>query len=272
MKRARFFAAGRYHEGYLAEPGVLVDEAGRPHREDAVSFLPPVEPRKVIGLALNYADHAAELSLSVPDEPALFFKPPNTWVGHRAPVVVPAGAGFVHYEIELAVVIGRRCRRVAPERAYDVVGGYTIANDVTVRDFITNVYRPPVKAKGWDTFCPLGPYLVEGEIADPHALGMRVYVNGELRQQGHTSQMLRRVPELVAYLSEFMTLEPGDVILTGTPKGISPVRPGDVMRLEIDGLGALENPVVEEPASGGPRSGLDTGPRAGPVGTPPAGP
>ena len=161
---------------------------------------------------------------------------------------------------------------MAPERAYDVVAGYTIANDVTVRDFITNVYRPPVKAKGWDTFCPLGPYLVEGEIADPHALAMRVYVNGELRQQGHTSQMLRRVPELVAYLSEFMTLEPGDVILTGTPKGISPVRPGDVMRLEIDGLGALENPVVEEPASGGPRSGLDTGPRAGPVGTPPAGP
>ncbi|ADU51921.1 5-carboxy-2-oxohept-3-enedioate decarboxylase HpaG2 subunit [Thermaerobacter marianensis DSM 12885] len=259
MKRARFLSGGRYHEGYLAEPGVLVDEGGRPHREDDVVFLPPVEPRKVIGLALNYADHAAELSLAVPDEPALFFKPPNTWVGHRAPVVVPAGAGFVHYEIELAVVIGRRCRRVAPEQAGDVVAGYTIANDVTVRDFITNVYRPPVKAKGWDTFGPLGPYLVEGEVADPHALGMRVYVNGQLRQQGHTSQMLRRIPDLIAYLSEFMTLEPGDVILTGTPRGISPVQPGDVMRLEIDGLGALENPVVAETGPMGPTPGRSPG-------------
>lgn len=251
MKRARFLVQGRYHEGVLAEPGLLIDEGGGRHREDEVVFLPPVAPGKVLGLALNYADHAAELDMNVPEEPALFFKPANTWVGHRVPVVYPAGARYMHYEIELAVVIGRRCRRVRAAGAYDVIRGYTIANDITVRDFVTNFYRPPVKAKGWDTFCPLGPYLVEGEIDDPHSLELRAYVNGELRQRGHTSQLLRKVPELIEFISEFMTLEPGDVILTGTPRGISHVHPGDVMRLEIDGLGVLENPVVAEPAREG---------------------
>ncbi|HEY8393640.1 MAG TPA: fumarylacetoacetate hydrolase family protein [Thermaerobacter sp.] len=255
MKRARFLAQGRYHEGVLVEPGVLLDEGGGRHHVEDVVFLPPVQPRTVIGLALNYADHAAELNIDVPEEPALFFKPPNTWVGHRAPVIYPAGARYLHYEIELAVVIGRRCRRVRAADAYDVIRGYTIANDITVRDFVTNFYRPPVKAKGWDTFCPLGPYLVEGEIDDPHALELRAYVNGELRQRGHTSQLLRKVPELIEFISEFMTLEPGDVILTGTPRGISHVHPGDVMRLEIDGLGALENPVVAEPAGEGGHRG-----------------
>lgn len=250
MKRARFLAGGRYHEGILVEPGLLVDEGGLAHREEDVVFLPPVEPGKVIGLALNFADHAAELQMQSPEEPALFFKPSNTWVGHRAPVIYPNGVEYMHYEVELAVIIGRRCRNVPEATAMDVVRGYTIANDVTVRDFVRNFYRPPVRAKGFDTFCPLGPYLVEGEIDDPHSLELRAYVNGELRQRGHTSLLLRKVPELIEFVSEFMTLEPGDIILTGTPKGISPVRPGDVMRLEIDGLGALENPVVAEAGAG----------------------
>jgi 5-oxopent-3-ene-1,2,5-tricarboxylate decarboxylase/2-hydroxyhepta-2,4-diene-1,7-dioate isomerase len=246
MKHARFFAHGHYHEGILAEPGILLDEAGQPHSEDEVIFLPPVVPHSVIGLALNFADHAAELSIATPEEPALFFKPPNTWIGHRAPVIYPAGAQYMHYEVELAVVIGQRCRKVRASDALSVVRGYTIGNDVTVRDFIGNFYRPPVRAKGWDTFCPLGPYLVAGEIADPHALELRAYVNGELRQRANTQQLLRKVPELIEFISSFMTLEPGDIILTGTPRGISHVYPGDVMRLEIDGIGALENPVVAE--------------------------
>lgn len=246
MKRARFLAHGRYHEGTLAAAGVLHDEVGRPHREDEVVFLPPVEPHTIIGLALNYADHAAELSIAQPEEPALFFKPRNTLVGHRAAVVYPDGVKYLHYENELAVVIGRRCRKVRESAAWDVVQGYTIANELTIRDFVTNFYRPPVRAKGWDTFCPLGPYLVEGEIEDPHALELRTYVNGELRQQGNTKDLVRGIPELIAYITSFMTLEAGDFILTGTPKGVSHIYPGDRMRLEIEGIGALENTVVAE--------------------------
>jgi 5-oxopent-3-ene-1,2,5-tricarboxylate decarboxylase/2-hydroxyhepta-2,4-diene-1,7-dioate isomerase len=246
MKRARFFIHGSYHEGILAEPGILLDESGQRHREEDVTFLPPVVPHSVIGLALNFVDHAAELEMAMPEEPALFFKPPNTWIGHRTPVVYPTGVQYMHYEVELAVVIGQRCRKVRAKDALAVVRGYTIANDVTIRDFVRNFYRPPVRAKGWDTFCPLGPYLVEGEITDPHRLELRAYVNGELRQHGNTQQLLHRVPELLEFITSFMTLERGDIILTGTPRGVSHTYPGDVMRLEIEGIGALENVVVAE--------------------------
>lgn len=246
MKRARFLDRGLYHEGALVEPGVLLDEGGQRHSEQEVTFLPPVVPHSVIGLALNFAEHAAELEMKTPEEPALFFKPPNTWVGHRAPVIYPAGVQYMHYEVELAVVIGRRCRRVRAGDALSVVRGYTIGNDVTVRDFVRNFYRPPVRAKGWDSFCPLGPYLVEGEIADPRGLELRAYVNGELRQSANTRDLLHSVPAIIEFITGFMTLEAGDILLTGTPKGVSHVYPGDVMRLEIDGLGALENPVVAE--------------------------
>ncbi len=233
------------HEGQ-AVGDRLLDEAGRAYPPGDVTWLPPVVPTKVVGFALTYADHAKELGVTAPDQLAVFFKPPSALVGHRTPVIYPSGVSYMHYEVELAVVIGRRCRKVRPENAYSVVGGYTIANDVTVRDFIVNFYRPPVKAKGWDTFGPLGPYLVVDEVEDPHQLELRAYVNGELRQRGTTAALAYSIPELIAFLTEFMTLEPGDVILTGTPRGISPVAPGDVMRMEVDRLGALENPVVEE--------------------------
>lgn len=246
MKRARFLKSGRCHEG-VWQDGFLVDEQGRAHRAEDVVWLPPVEPPKMIGLALNYADHAAELGLAKPSDPVLFIKPPNSLIGHRAPVLYPAGARYMHYENELAVVIGRRCRKVPAEQALKFVRGYTIANDVTVRDYVhPTLYRPSVKGKGWDTFGPLGPWIVEDEIADPGALALHTYVNGELRQEGHTRDLIYPVPELIEYMSRFMTLEPGDVILTGTPQGISHVYPGDVMRLEITGIGALENPVAEE--------------------------
>lgn len=245
MKTARFIADGRVHRGRL-EGDVLVDAAGRAHATSAVTWLPPVAPSKIVGFVLTYRGHATELGLTAPAEPVPFFKPPGSVVGHHGAVVHPRGVEFMHYEAELAVVIGRRARRLRPEAVPDAVRGYTIANDVTVRDFITSTFRPPVKAKAWDTFCPLGPVVVEDEVADPHRLGLRAYVNGELRQQGTTAELAHSIWELVAFLSEFMTLEPDDVILTGTPPGISPVRPGDVMRVEVDGLGALENPVVEE--------------------------
>ena len=245
-KRARVLDGGRLVEGVLREPGVLEDAAGRAHAEAEVRFLPPVQPTKVIALALNYADHAAEMELAEPEEPALFFKSPNTWIGHREPVVYPAGGRYVHYEVELAVAVGRRSRRVPAGRAMEAVRGYTIANDLVIRDYVTNTFRPPLRGKCWDTFCPIGPYLVEDEVVDPHRLGLRAYVNGELRQSGTTADMVHRIPELIEYVSFFMTLEPGDLILTGTPRGVSHVHPGDELRLEVDGLGALVNPVVAE--------------------------
>ncbi len=247
MKLARFAAAGQVREGTVRDDGQLAGADGRLYDPEEVVWLPPVVPTKVIGLALNFADHAAELAVKTPEDPALFFKPLSSLVGHGAHVVYPAGVEYMHYEVELAVVVGRRCRRVKAAHARDVIAGYTIANDVTVRDFIVNFYRPPVRAKGYDTFGPVGPYLVTpDEIPDPGRLELRAYVNGELRQQGNTSQMMRGVPELIEFISAFMTLEPGDMIWTGTPKGISHVYPGDVMRLEIEGLGALENTVVKE--------------------------
>ncbi len=247
MKFARFAVHGQVHEGIVREDGNLVSTDKTLFSPEEVMWLPPVTPKKVIGLALNYADHAAELKMESPPEPALFFKPLSSLVGHGAPVIYPGGVEYMHYEVELAVVIGRRCRHVTPERASEVIGGYTIGNDVTVRDFVMDFYRPPVRAKGYDTFGPVGPYLVTpDEIPDPANLELRAYVNGELRQRGNTSQLLRPIPDLIAFISMIMTLEPGDMIWTGTPKGISHVFPGDVMRLEIDGLGQLENQVVED--------------------------
>lgn len=246
MKLARFAVNGQIHEGTVREDGKLISTDKALYTPEEVVWLPPVTPTKVIGLALNYADHAAELKMESPPEPALFFKPLSSLVGHGAPVICPSGVEFMHYEVELAVVIGRRCRHVSPERAEEVIGGYTIGNDVTVRDFVMDFYRPPVRAKGYDTFGPVGPYLVTAdEIPDPANLELRAYVNGELRQQGNSSQLLRPIPDLISFISMIMTLEPGDMIWTGTPKGISHVYPGDVMRLEIDGLGLLQNQVVE---------------------------
>lgn len=245
MRLVRFAADGQIHHGESIEgDSLLRGNGGRLYHPDDVVWLPPVEPRKVVGLALNYADHAAELGMSSPEEPALFFKPLTSLVGHRAPVIAPPHIEYMHYEVELAVVIGRGGRRIRAGEAMDHVRGYTIANDVTVRDFVHDFYRPPVKAKGFDTFGPLGPYLVVDEIDDPHALELRAFVNGEQRQTGSTSLFVRNIPALIEYISEFMTLEPDDIILTGTPKGISHIYPGDVMRLEVDGLGALENPVI----------------------------
>lgn len=247
MRLARFAADGMVQHGVMADNDtVILGNHGAAYRADEVTWLPPVVPGKVVGLALNYADHASELGMSSPEEPALFFKPLSSLIGHRAPVIAPRNIEYMHYEVELAVVLGRAARRVRAGAAMDYVKGYTIANDVTIRDFVHDFYRPPVKAKGFDTFGPLGPYLVVDEISDPHNLELRAYVNGEQRQTGHTSMFIRDIPTLIEYITEFMSLEPDDIILTGTPKGISHVYPGDVMRLEVDGLGALENRIVED--------------------------
>ncbi len=247
MKLARFAVDGRVREGRLTGEGMLLASDGSDYAVSEVVWLPPAVPTKVIGLALNYAEHADELEMESPEEPALFFKPITSLVGHQAPVVYPQGVEYMHYEVELAVVIGQRCRHVPAEKAEAVIAGYTIANDVTVRDFVRDFFRPPIRAKGYDTFGPVGPFLVTpDEVEDVNALELRAFLDGELKQQGNTAQMLLSIPEQIEFISMIMTLEPGDMIWTGTPRGISHVHPGSVMRLEIDGVGALENPVVAE--------------------------
>jgi 5-oxopent-3-ene-1,2,5-tricarboxylate decarboxylase/2-hydroxyhepta-2,4-diene-1,7-dioate isomerase len=243
MKRIRFRANGETLAGHY-EDGRLIAADGRDFAEDEVTWLPPLEPGTIYGLALNYHDHAEELGLEIPTTPVLFIKARNTLVGHRHPIVAPPNVEYMHYEAELGVVIGRRGRRIAPRDAMNYVGGYTIANDVTVRDFVTNMYRPPVKAKGFDTFGPIGPWVVEDEIVDPHNLAVRTFVDGELRQEGNTRNLIFDIPAIVEYISAFATLEPGDMILTGTPRGISHIYPGDTVRIEIEGIGALENIVI----------------------------
>lgn len=248
MKRARWLVDSRIYSGHYEEgDNRLVDEAGRAFEPEAVNWLVPCTPSKVIGVALNYADHGAELKFDKPPEiPAIFFKAQNSLVGHRHPVVYPTGSEYMHYEGELGVVIGQRCRRVHAANALEMVAGYTVCNDFTVRDHVINTFRPPIKAKGFDTFGPIGPWVVEGEIESPSGLTVRTYVNGELRQEGNTRDLVFSVPALIEYLTEFMTLEPGDIISTGTPKGISPIQPGDLITVEIPGVGVLENPIVAE--------------------------
>jgi 5-oxopent-3-ene-1,2,5-tricarboxylate decarboxylase / 2-hydroxyhepta-2,4-diene-1,7-dioate isomerase len=246
MRLARFLYSGRRIEG-REEDGQLLDSSGNAYSPQEVTWLPPANPSKIIGFVLNYRDHANELGLNVTEDPVIFLKPPSSLIGNRGEIVYPEEIKFMHYEGELCVIMGSTAHHVSASRALEYVKGFTIANDVTVRDFITNTFRPPVKAKGFDTFCPAGPFLVTpdqaGEISD---LKIRTLVNGQLRQEGTTADLMHPVPEMIEYLSGFMTLSPEDMILTGTPKGISPIHPGDKVEIEIENLGKLENTVVAE--------------------------
>lgn len=258
MWHVRFFAEGRKQTGvFNQEEQCIVAVSGRKYPLDEIEcWLPPVEPNKMIGLALNFADHAEELGLEKPKEPVLFIKPNSSLIGHKGKIVYPDGATYMHYENELAVVIGKGGRHIKKEEAMEYVSGYTIANDVTVRDFVNNFYRPPVRAKGHDTFGPLGPFFVDrDDVSDPGNLELRTFVNGQLRQQGNTKDLIYSIPELIEFISSFMTLEENDIILTGTPKGLSHIHPGDKVRLEIDGLGALENEVIDGRTQDRNRSG-----------------
>jgi 2-keto-4-pentenoate hydratase/2-oxohepta-3-ene-1,7-dioic acid hydratase in catechol pathway len=209
---------------------------------DQVELLAPCQPTKILGVGRNYAAHAAEHHAPVPSEPLLFLKPPNSVIGPGEAIVYPEHLSQqVEHEAELAVVIGRRARFVPPGEALDSVLGYTCANDVTARDLQARDAQW-ARAKGFDTFCPLGPWI-ETDL-DIRDLSVCCWVNGELRQQGRTREMIFSVPELIAYISAVMTLEPGDVLLTGTPAGVSPLLAGDRVSVEIEGIGSLWNEVV----------------------------
>jgi len=207
-----------------------------------VRLLAPVIPRsKVVCVGRNYVAHAEELDHDVPTEPLVFLKPNTSVIGPFDPIVYPTQSKLVHFEGELGVVIGRICRDVPVERAGDVIYGYTIGNDVTARD-LQDTDGQWARAKGFDSFCPLGPWI-ETEL-DPSELAIRTELNGELRQDGNTSLMIFDIPTIVAYITSFMTLLPGDVVLTGTPAGVGPMEAGDDVSVTVDGIGTLKNRVV----------------------------
>jgi 2-keto-4-pentenoate hydratase/2-oxohepta-3-ene-1,7-dioic acid hydratase in catechol pathway len=215
-------------------------------RLDSLQLLAPIVPTKIVCVGLNYAAHAGESSMEMPPEPLLFLKPPSSVIGPGVPIALPPQSERIDYEAELAVVIGRRCRDVTVREAWDCVLGVTCGNDVTARD-LQQRDDQWTRAKGFDTFCPLGPWLVtglsEGDVAD---LEVVCRVNGEARQRGRTSDMVFSPTRLIAYVASIMTLEPGDVLMTGTPAGVGPLRTGDVVEIEVQDVGVLRNPVEVE--------------------------
>jgi len=247
MKRARVAYAGAIHHA-TEQDGCLRLADGRRLTEDAVVWLPPIQPGTIFALGLNYADHAKELAFKAPDEPLVFLKGPHSVCGHRGQTRRPRGVTYMHYECELAVVIGKTARRVAPANAYDYIAGYTVANDYAIRDYLENYYRPNFRVKSRDFATPLGPWLVDAAgVPDPMNLPLRTLVNGRVTQEGNTRDMIFDIPALIAYLSDFMTLSPGDIILTGTPEGLTGVEVGDEVITEIEGVGSLKNTIIGDP-------------------------
>jgi 2-keto-4-pentenoate hydratase/2-oxohepta-3-ene-1,7-dioic acid hydratase in catechol pathway len=245
------FAFGAIQDGGPGEAEQVAVINGHPFGEisftdvrlplSGVRLLPPILPSKVVAIGKNYADHAREMGGEPPAEPVLFLKPSTSVVGPGAAIAYPHLSEQVDFEGELAVVIGRLCREVPVARAHEVILGYTCANDVTARDLQRRDGQWS-RAKGFDTFCPLGPWI-ETEL-DPGDVALTTRVNGEVKQDARTSLLLHDVAELVAFVSDAMTLLPGDVILTGTPAGVGPLAVGDEVSVTIEGIGTLTNTVV----------------------------
>lgn len=229
----RPFRDGLYAPQISGSPVALAD----------VKLLAPVKPRKIICVGRNYAEHAAELGNQVPPEPLIFLKPPTTLIGPGDAIVYPGISQSVHHEGELAVVIGQRCRNLDQAEAPRVIFGYTLANDVTARD-LQKSDSQWTRGKGFDTFCPVGPWI--DTAFDPAQRQVRCLVNNQVRQDGNTSLMIYSLGRILAFVTRFMTLEPGDLLLTGTPAGVGPLQPGDTVTVDIENLGTLSNPVITE--------------------------
>jgi len=221
-------AFGKFSEGAEIDPS-------------HIKILAPVAPSKIVCVGLNYKDHAAEQNKPLPAEPLLFIKPSTCVIGHGAPIESPVWAGRVDHEAELGVVIRKTARNVRAARAYDYILGLTCVNDVTARD-LQNKESQYTRCKGFDTFGPVGPCVAVG--LDGRDLQVQAFVNGGVRQNSRTRELIFTIPELVEFISSVMTLLPGDIISTGTPSGIGPIRPGDQVTIHVEGVGALTNPVV----------------------------
>lgn len=244
MRTARISYGGAIHEAFEWEGRLKLDD-GRIVEEKDVVWLTPIVPRTVFALGLNYADHAAELAFDAPSEPLVFLKGPNTFIGHQGTTRRPADVSYMHYECELAVIIGKTARNVKKENAYNYIKGYSVANDYAIRDYLENYYRPNLRVKNRDTCTPFGPWLVDAaDVAEPMNLKLTTHVNNELVQQGTTKDMIFDIPTLIEYLSSFMTLSENDVILTGTPKGSVDTAVGDVVVTEVQGIGRLVNTII----------------------------
>ncbi len=252
MRLVRFAQGGK--EGFGVIEGDLIVEAsgsmfdgfevtGRHYPLAEIKLLPPVKPTKIVAVGLNYKDHADELKIDPPQEPLLFLKPPSAIIGHYGCIVYPSISNRVDYEGELAVIIGKIAKCVAEERWTEFIFGYTCFNDVTARD-LQSKDGQWTRAKGFDTFAPLGPWI-ETQL-DPTSLILETYLNGECRQRSNTANMIFPLSRLVSFISQIMTLYPGDVIATGTPAGIGPLHVGDTVEVRIEGIGGLVN-IVSAP-------------------------
>ena len=216
-----------------------------PHRDGFYEL----RPSKIIALAKNYAEHAREMGMEVPEKPIIFLKPPSSLIGPGEPIILPRMSKRVDHEVELAVIMGKKAKRVPKEKAMDYVLGYTILLDITARDLQAEAIErglPWSIAKGFDTFAPVGPRVVDRRELNIDDLEIGLKVNGKIRQLGRTSQMLFKVPELIEYISSVMTLKPGDIIATGTPPGIGPLRHGDKVEAWIEGIGTVDFEVLRE--------------------------
>lgn len=219
-------------------------EFAEDHNLAAVTLLPPVSPSKIICVGRNYVDHAKELGNDVPVEPLIFLKPPSSLITHGNSIVYPQQSGRVDFEGELGVVIGKRGRNIAAAKAMDHIFGYTCVNDVTARD-LQKKDGQWTRGKGFDTFCAVGPWMVAKEDLPLEKIRLRTRLNGEVKQEATPAEMIFSLGAILQFVSSFMTLEPGDLIATGTPAGVGPMQPGDSVSVEIEGLGVLTNLVVK---------------------------
>ncbi len=253
MRIIRFDIQGRTAYGILAGEkievlwglpydGGVVNTTGEILSLPEVMLLAPCEPTKIVAIGLNYRDHAKEIGAPLPEEPLIFMKPPTAVIGPDEAIVYPEMSKRVDYEAELGVVIGKTARQVPPEAARSYIFGYTCINDVTARD-LQQKDGQWTRAKSFDTFAPLGPW-VETEIADPDNVTVEAFLNGERRQHSTTRNLVFGVDKLVSFISRIMTLLPGDVIATGTPAGIGPMQPGDVIEIRVEGIGTLRNRLI----------------------------
>ncbi len=252
------YSDGTVRHGILADDGGIqpvlgglfdgLSPHGAPTHVDEVRLLAPLDPRSIYGVGLNYVQHAREVNKPLPSVPLLFMKPAGAAIGPQTPIVLPLEGGIVHFEAEVAVVIGRMARRVSEADAPDHILGYTCGNDVSERVIQGKEMDQGALliGKAYDTFNPIGPAIVTG--LDPDNIGIMARVNGEVRQNSNTDDLVFSIPKLVSYLSQAITLYPGDVIMSGTPQGVGPIEPGDVVEIEIPEAGILRNPVVAEGA------------------------
>ncbi len=225
------------------EPFAGIEKTNNRRGLAEVRLLAPTLPSKVVAVGLNYQEHVDETGMEKPDAPILFIKPSTSVIGPGQPIIYPRKAARVDYEAELAVIIGKECKHVSPEEAGTAIFGYTCLNDVTER-FMQGMDGQWTRAKSFDTFCPIGPHIVTD--LDPKGLKVEAYLNGERKQSASTDMLMFGVEELVSFISEVMTLLPGDVIATGTPSGIGPMNPGDTIEIRIEKIGSLTNPVEKD--------------------------